>query len=381
MNPFDYRPRTRILFGPGEFARIGEVARELGGTRCLVVADPGMVDAGYVRDATRSLKARRMEVFAFHEFTSSPTTAMVDSGAAYAAPHGIDLVVGLGGGSSLDCAKAINLLLTNGGGIADYRGYGKATKPLHPMIAVPTTAGTGSESQSDVWLVQESGGAAGSSSISKRTRINCGDVKMTYRVALLDPKLTLTQPPALAAASGFDAISHALESLWSSKRTPISECFSREAWRLLNGSFERSVRVPEDIDARGAVQLGAHLAGLAVEYSSLGAAHALAHPLTANCGIAHGAAIALMLPQVVRWCAESNEGAHGFGMVIDRIVLDVRLRDLAAAAELPLSLRDASVPEEILPRLADEAASEWNARFSPRPFDAGAALELYRAAW
>jgi alcohol dehydrogenase len=381
MTPFDYRPRTRILFGPGEFARVGEVARELAGTRCLLVADPGMVDAGYVRDATRALKARRMDVYAFHEFSSAPTTAMVDAGAAYAAPHGIDLVVGLGGGSSLDCAKAINLVLTNGGSIADYRGYGKAAKPLHPMIAVPTTAGTGSESQSDVWLVDQR--SQGSSDAATKTRINIGDAKMTYRVALLDPKLTLTQPAALAAASGFDAISHALETLWSSKRTPISECFSREAWRLLNGSFERSVRVPEDLEARGAVQLGAHLAGLAAEYSSLGAAHALAHPLTANCGISHGAAIALMLPQVVRWCSEIWNGEQGIGSGLsgDRLALDVRLRNLAAAAELPLSLRDASVPEEVLPRLADEAASEWNARFSPRPFEAGTALELYRAAW
>ena len=98
MNSFDYRPRTRILFGAGEFSRLGEIARELGGTRCLLVADPGMVDAGYVRDATRSLKARRMDVYAFHEFSSSPTTDMVNAGVAYASPHGIDLVVGLGGG-------------------------------------------------------------------------------------------------------------------------------------------------------------------------------------------------------------------------------------------------------------------------------------------
>src|SRR5258708_16943793 len=153
MTPFDYRPRTRILFGRGEFSRIGEGARELGGTRCLLVADAGIVEAGYVRDATRALKARRMEVYAFHEFSAALTTAMVDAGAAFTAPHGIDLVVGLGGGTSLDCAKAINLVLTNGGSIADYRGYSKAAKPLHPMMAVPTTAGAGSESPSDVGLV------------------------------------------------------------------------------------------------------------------------------------------------------------------------------------------------------------------------------------
>jgi alcohol dehydrogenase class IV len=307
----------------------------------------------------------------------------VDAGAAHAAPSGIDLIVGLGGGTSLDCAKAINLALTNadlnkGGRIADYRGYGKATRPLHPMIAVPTSAGTGSESQSDVWLVDS----------AAKARINVGDLKMTYRVALLDPKLTLTQPPELAAASGYDAISRALETLWSSKRTPISECFSREAWRLLDGSFTRSVRVPEDLEARGAVQLGAHLAGLAAEYSSLGAAHALARSLAANCGLRRGAAHALMLPHVVRWYSEAlaKEGSspgisvNGTGAA-GYAALGARLRDLAAAAELPQALRDTPVPESVLPRLAEEAAAEWSARFSPRALDAVAALELYQAAW
>src|SRR5579863_10213568 len=144
MTSFDFRPRTRILFGAGEFTRLGELAREQGGTRCLVIADSGMVEAGYVNEATRALKARRMEVFAFHEFTANPTTTMIEAARDYASPLNVNLVVGLGGGSSLDCAKAINLLLTSGGAMRDYWGYGKAKQPLHPMLAVPTTAGPGS---------------------------------------------------------------------------------------------------------------------------------------------------------------------------------------------------------------------------------------------
>ena len=112
MTPFDFRPRTRVLFGAGEFGRLGEVARELGGTKCLVVADPGMVAAGYAREAMRTLKARRMEVFGFHDFDAGPTVAAVEAGAAYAAPLGINLIVGLGGGSSMDCAKAINFVVS-----------------------------------------------------------------------------------------------------------------------------------------------------------------------------------------------------------------------------------------------------------------------------
>ena len=368
MTPFDFRPRTRILFGPGDFARLGELAREQGGTRCLLIADQGMVEAGYVNEATRALKARRMEAFAFHDFTVNPTSAMVEAARDYAVPLNVDLVVGLGGGSSLDCAKAVNLLLTNGGAMRDYWGYGKAHRPLLPMIAVPTTAGPGSETQSDTWIVDP----------ETHVRMACGDPKIAFRVAILDPKLTLTQPRHITAASGYDAISHALETLTSTRRTPISECFSREAWRLLNSSFERVLFRPDDLDARGTMLLGSHLAGLAVENSMLGAAHACAHPLTADYKIPHGVAIALLLARVVEWNRGASAAAYD-GLYSGDLV--ERLRDLAGAADLPRSLRDVPVPEEALPRLAEEASTQWTGRFSPRHFDAAAALEIYQAAF
>src|SRR5579871_6359589 len=177
MTSFDFRPRTRVLFGAGEFARIGEVARELGGTKCLLVADPGIVETGYAKEAIRALKARRMEVFAFHDFTVNPSAAMMEAGAAYAAPFGIDVIVAVGGGSSLDCAKGINFVLSNGGRIRDYWGYGKAARPMLPMIAVPTTAGTGSEAQTFCIVLDP----------ETHTRMACGDSKAAFRAAILDP--------------------------------------------------------------------------------------------------------------------------------------------------------------------------------------------------
>src|SRR5262249_32134467 len=158
--------------GPGEFSRLGEVAREVGGTRCLLVADRGMVDVGYAQEATRSLKARRMDVFAFHDFESGPTTTMIEAGRALRPPHDGNLIVALGGGSSLDCAKAINFILTNGGSIKDYWGYGKAARPLLPMIGIPTTAGTGSEAQSDAVITDA----------DTKVKMHCGDVKAAFRV-------------------------------------------------------------------------------------------------------------------------------------------------------------------------------------------------------
>lgn len=358
MTPFDFRPRTRILFGAGEFARLGEMAREHNATRCLVLAGQSMVDAGYAQEAVRSLKARRMDVFAFHDFSPHPTVAMVEAAREFAGPNAINLIVGLGDGDELNFAKAVNVVLTNGGSIRDYQGYGNVPKPLLPMIAVPTTAGSGSEAQGSMAIADPEG----------RCKIMCGDPKIFFRTAILDPALTLAHSPPEAAAHVFDAISNAIETLFSTRRTPISECFSREAWRLLEASFERMLRAPDDLEARSAVLLGAHFAGLAVEYAALGPAHACAQPLVENHKMPHGAAVALMLAPALEWM---DEGAD----------LVPRLRDLVAAAELPMSLRDASVPEQVLPRLADEAAAQWTGRFSSRPFNAEAALEIYRAAY
>jgi alcohol dehydrogenase len=366
MTPFDFRPRTRVLFGAGEFTRLGEVARELGGTKCLLVADRGMLDAGYAQEAIRTLKARRMEVAAFHDFETGPDSRMIDAGAAFAAPLNVNLIVGLGGGSSLDCAKAINFVLSNGGSILDYWGYGKATKPMLPMIAVPATAGSGSEAQTFAVVFDS----------KTHQKMTIGDGKAAFRAAILDPKLTLSMPPALAASTGYDAISHAIETLVSTRRTALSDCFSRSAWRLLNSNFERMLKDPADLVARGAMQIGAHFGGLAIENSMLGATHACAAPLSSHFPLAHGAAIALLLSHVVEW---NMPAAREFYDELAAGDLARRLQDLAARAELPRTLREASVPREALPRLAEEAGSQWTGRFNPRHFDAAAALEIYES--
>ena len=371
MTPFDFRPRTRVLFGAGEFGRLGEVAREMGGTRCLLVADPGMLEAGYVKEAIRSLKARRMDVFAFHDFAASPTSVMMEGGAAMAAPERVDLIVSVGGGSSMDCAKGINFVLSNGGRMRDYWGYGKATKPMLPMLAVPTTAGTGSEAQSYCVVTDP----------ETNTRMACGDAKATFRAAILDPKLTLSQPRALAAATGYDALSHALETLVTTRHTALSECFSRSAWSLVSRGYERMVQQPEDLEARGAMLLGAHFGGLAVENSMLGAAHACAAPLTAQFGVAHGVAVALMLRHAVRWnrpAVGARYQEFGDAALSGGEALEDRLLRWAETAGLPSSLREVGVGEAALPRLAEEAASQWPGKFNPRSLDTAGALEMYQ---
>lgn len=351
--------RTRVLFGEGRISELGALARGLGFQRTLLVADEGVRAAGYVAQALDLFEA-----IPFHDFASNPDTDMIEAGRAFAAARGIDSLIALGGGSSLDCAKGINFVLTNGGNMRDYWGYGKAARPMLPMIAVPTTAGTGSEAQSYALI----------SDAETHVKMACGDPQAAFRAAILDPVLTRSQPFAVTAAAGYDAISHAVESAVTTRRTAASAAFSREAWRLLAAHFERVLRDPDDLEARGAMLLGAHYAGIAIENSMLGATHACANPLTARYGVAHGVAIAALLPHVVRW--NGSELYRELGED-----LPARLEQMAAAARLGARLRDLQVPVEALPALAEEAAAQWTGRFNPRPFSAAAAQEIYRAAY
>ena len=379
MLPFDFQPRTRVVFGQGSLARLGHLARELKFQRALLVADTGLVEAGHAAEAQRLLERAGIAVSAFHEFGENPDSAMVESGRAFAAAFEPDAVVGLGGGSSLDCAKGINFLLTNGGAMADYRGYGKAGTPLLPMILVPTTAGTGSEAQSYAVI----------SDAATHMKMACGDPSAAARIALLDPELTATAPRHVTAMAGVDAIAHAVETSVSTRRSPMSDVFAHKAWHLLNTAFERVLRHATDLEARSAMQLGAHFAGMAIEQSMLGAAHACANPLTARYNLAHGLALAILLPHVVRWNADAARDRYQAMLGAPRRRLrdeDAaetvarRLEDLVSVAGLSVRLADAGVAADALPELARLAAQQWTGTFNPRPFDAAGALEIYRAA-
>jgi alcohol dehydrogenase len=382
MKSFDFQQRTRVVFGAGAIERLGELARELNFRRTLLVADHGLLASGHVDEAVGPLEKAGVEVIRFHEFEVNPDSRMVENGTAFVAPLKIDSIVGLGGGSSMDCAKGINFLLTNGGQMSDYLGYGRATQPMLPMIAIPTTAGTGSEGQSYALI----------SDADSHAKMACGDPKAAFRVALLDPVLTLSQPRSITATSGFDAIAHAVETYVTTKRNPLSELFSREAWRLLEPNYERVLSQPDNLEARGAMQLGAYYAGVAIENSMLGATHACANPLTAHYGTAHGAAIAMLLPTVVRW----NERVAGDdyaqllrwssinGKQNDLSATEAlarRLEELAAAGGLRSNLRATGMKETDLPELAAEAAGQWTGTFNPRPFDKQGAIEVYQCVY
>ena len=383
MTPFDYQPRTRIVFGPGKIEALGELASELGARRALVVSDPGVIAAGHAAKGVAALERAGIETHLFEGVHENPTTDEVAAGVKIARRYDPEVLVGLGGGSSMDCCKGINFVFSNGGEMKDYWGVGKALKAMLPMIAVPTTAGTGSETQSFALI----------SDAKTHVKMACGDKKASCRIALLDPELTITQPPRVTALTGIDALSHALETFVTSRRNPVSLAFSREAWRLLAGNFGKVLEDPSDIDARGSMLLGASFAGLAIENSMLGAAHALANPLTASFDVPHGQAVGVMLPHVIRFNASAvNDQYHDLlhesqnGSPLPKPGGGIEgLADFVAAmltkAGLATTLRSLSVDPLKLPHLAAQAAKQWTAGFNPRPVSEDELLGLYQQAY
>jgi alcohol dehydrogenase len=380
LQAFDFHTPTRVVFGPGTLNRLGELARELGDRRVLLVTDPGLEEAGHPQRAVASLQEAGLEVFLFDGVEQNPTDHHVQAGVEFARPLGIDLIASVGGGSAMDCAKGINFVLTNGGRMADYKGFGKAAKPMLPSIGIPTTAGTGSEAQSYALIADE----------DTHMKMACGDRKAAFQVAILDPEVTISQPVKVTAITGIDALSHAIESYVTSARNQVSQMFAREAWQLLEGNLETVLRNPKDLDARAAMQLGAFLAGTAIENSMLGVAHACANPLTAHYGVTHGIAIGILLPHVVRfnasavgplyWELSEQAGlANGDGgSPADGLAN--RISELLRIANLPTTLTEAGVSDGILPLLAEEASNQWTARFNPRPVTETDLLQLYEAA-
>lgn len=380
VTSFDFSPLNRIIFAPGCSTQAGALVRELGGSRVLLVSDPGLKKAGHSDLIFSSIQKSGAKVFLFDDVEENPEEIHVAKGKNFAQLHNIDFIVALGGGSAMDCAKGINFLLTNGGKMSDYKGVGLAKKAMLPSVGIPTTSGTGSEAQSFA-LITDS---------STHLKMACGDKKAAFKICLLDPELTISQPQMVTAATGIDAISHALESYVSTKKNTVSQTFARQAWGMLFENLPAVLKQPSDINARGAMQLGAHFAGVSIENSMLGICHSCANPLTAHYGIPHGIAIGILLPHVLRF------NSHHVGNCYQTLVTDIGrtpksvadsgeiLADIITSfltlAGIPKNLHDCGVSHGILEVLAEEASEQWTAKFNPRPVQEKDLLEIYQLA-
>jgi len=382
---FDHQPRTRLIFGVDSVARVGELAREIGARKVLLVTDHGLVAAGHAGHVRGFLEKAGLVVTVFDKALENPTTRCVDQCVAAAKNAQIDTIVGLGGGSSMDTAKGCNFILTNGGKIQDYWGQGKAAKPMLPLIAIPTTAGTGSECQSFALIADE----------HTHLKMACGDPKATPCIAILDPALTVSQPRRVTACTGIDAITHAVETAVTKKRNPLSLMYSHEAFKLTVTSLPRVLKNPKDLEARGRMLLGAAYAGFAIENSMLGAAHAAANPLTAHYNVVHGHAVGVMLPLVVRFNAANQSALQSYaelasapeiacvsdGLEFALEALIARLDSLLNLAGVPRSLTDCGVEPAKIKLLAEEASRQWTAGFNPRSVTVPDFAGLYEAAF
>lgn len=365
---FRYEIPTAIEFGAGAVKELDRHVKALGGAKALIVADPGVLSAGVAERVAEPLRKSGIPYAFFSDIEADPDIASVEKGLDTARQEGCDLVIGVGGGSSLDTAKAIGIMLTNGGHIRDYVGIGKVTRPGVPVIAVPTTAGTGSEVT--IWSVL--------SDKKEKIKLSVGSPYNCPKLALCDPELTVTLPPSVTAATGMDALTHALESYVNKATQPISEGLAVQAMKLIAKSLRLAVVQGENVEARSDMLMASLIAAMAFNSTRLGLAHALALPLGAHFKIPHGTVNAILLPEVMAFNIIGNpvkfkeisgifgerteglserEGAERSVAAIRRLKNDVGITQ---------TLSDYGLEEGHLTFIAEEAMLSGNVPVNPR---------------
>ena len=367
---------TEILFGDGVIEQLGSRMAAMGLSRPLVVTDGGVRAAGIVDPVLDSLSRAGLESPVYDGVRSDPTTDVVVEARDLLREGGHDSVIGVGGGSPMDVAKAAAALLTNPGSPADYVGREKLGADPVPIVAVPTTAGTGSEVT--MWSVLTDSASG--------NKVSIGSVRIMPRLAVLDPNLTLGLPPAITAATGMDALSHAVESYGSVWNHAIAEGLSLRATELIGGHLRRAVSDGSDIEARRAMLMASLVAELAANSTRLGLAHALAIPLGARHHVPHGLANALLLPHVVSFneaaapdryanvrglLAPDGGTGEGAGEAIARLNRDIGIED---------RLANWGVSEEDFPPLIERALLSDNVQANPREAGEAELTAILRAA-
>lgn len=373
----DHTPGTRLVFGDGALEHLGNLCAEHGGKRVMIISDPGVTKAGHTERGLEIVKSAGLDATTFASVHENPSTADVDAAVDAANAFKPDLLIGLGGGSAIDTAKGCNFIYTNGGVMADYHHSDKPVTKMLPLIAVPTTHGTGSEAQSYALIADE----------DTHMKMACGDPKALPIIALLDPALTLTQPASVAACTSIDAITHAVESYVCTRRNDVSMRYAAESFALTAHALPRVLDDPSDTKARGDMLLGAAYAGLAIENSMLGAAHSCANPLTAKFGVIHGQAVGVMLPHVIRFNAQHDNAKSYYETLAEHAGLSgvdaliETITTLLKHAGMITNLADLDVDATSFSELAEKAAGQWTANFNPRLITAADFETLYQQAY
>ncbi|MFJ9820117.1 iron-containing alcohol dehydrogenase family protein [Streptomyces sp. NPDC101151] len=369
-------PICRVEFGPGRIDRLPELIATTGHTRAFLVTDRGLRAAGVVDRVLKTLDSAGVEYAVHDEVAPNPSTHNVDAGAARARTFGPAVVVALGGGSVLDAAKGISLLVGNPDAVAaDADHLWEAADGL-PLIAVPTTAGTGAETNG--FGVIEDAEAC--------RKVYIGHPSVKPRIALLDPELTLGLPAPATAATGIDALVHGIESLASRGANPFSVAYATQAVGMVARALPVAHRDGTDLEARAELMMGAHLAGQALTLSGLGLVHGIGHAITAHTGTPHGVALAAVLEEVMEFSAPAAQGAY------ERVARAMRVgppadgdwagaavsavRELSGALDVKRPLRDLGADRSLLPAIAAGAIADAVTKNAPRLPQASEVLEI-----
>ncbi|NPU84825.1 MAG: iron-containing alcohol dehydrogenase [Syntrophaceae bacterium] len=383
IRPFTYTGAKKIVFGTGSFRSLADHIRELGGARPLIVLDHALAEAGFRKTVKDLLDKSGLRYSLFDGVEPEPALERADEGAKAALKGKCDLVVGIGGGSSMDVAKAVAALAGNKGKAVDYLGLNKVPGPGLPTIMVPTTAGTGSEVTFTAVFVRKN--------LKKKEGMN--SPYLYPEVALLDPELTLSLPAQATASTGIDALCHAIESYTSINASPMSETISLEAVGLIAENLRTCVHNGSDLEARERMLLGSLYAGLGLANAGVTAVHSLSYPLGGAWGIPHGMANTLMLPAVMAYnLPGAIEKFAVLAEVMGQEVEGVSMRDAATLAldavelliedcGLAMTLEEFGIAEKDLPALADVALTVARPLANnPRKVTREDAIDIYRDA-
>jgi alcohol dehydrogenase len=345
---------TRIQFGAGSISDLGKTVKDFNGTNVFLVVDPGLVKADLLSPITTPLEKEQIPFTVYDNIDPEPGLKLADKGYKLAKKKGCDCVVGVGGGSAMDVAKAIAILLTNGGKAADYLGLGLIKKPGVPKIMVPTSAGTGAEVTFTAVFINEKTGSKGGMN---------GD-PLYPDAAILDPELTISLPPHVTAFTGIDALTHALEAYTSTQAHVISEMYSLEAIHLIASSLPAAYANGSNLQARTDMLMGSLLGGKALATAGVGLVHAMAYPMGGMFGIPHGLANAVLLPYVIEYNQIGNmEKFAILAEILGQNTDDLTLREAAslcgealfelnADVGIPATLKDLDIPFDKIPEMA-----------------------------
>lgn len=382
MNEFTFSVPQNIIVGRGSLAKLPEVAEKSGGKKAFIISGPHLNKMGIVQSCVDALKAKGIESSVFTETEGNPSVETVDKASAAYKESGADFIVALGGGSPMDVAKAVGVVARYGGSITEYEGADKVPEDIIPLIAVPTTAGTGSEVTAFSVITDH----------SRNYKLTVFSYKLIPSYAILDAELLTTAPASVAAACGIDALVHALEAYISTAASPFSDAMAEKALELIGANIRCYAANRGDIEAAENMLVGSLFAGIAFSWARLGDVHAMSHPVSAYFNVPHGVANAILLPTIVEYNMLADKGKYlniynyiaELPAAPEEFTADMlvdELLNLNEALGIPAGLEEAGVTKDKFDAMADDAMKSGNIAVNPRSTTKKDVLALYEKAF